>query len=142
MAAKVINNAVAHAVMVVLTEAGALAAANGVDGAALAELLAEADAGLVRPLTHRYAERILTGDFDGGMPTEAAREDSVLALVLAQSGGVPLFAMQASHTVYEMAVGHGLDRLDYSSIARLWEQWTGLSLRSPAPVEHGPSEAT
>ena len=93
MAAKVINNAVAHAVMVVLVEAGALAAATGVDGQALVELLSGPDAGLTRPLTYRFADRILQGDYEGGMPTDAARKDSTLALALAQSTGVPLFAV-------------------------------------------------
>lgn len=128
MAAKVINNAVAHAVMVVLAEAGALAVATGVDGRDLARLLADPDAGLTRPLTHRYVERILSSSYDGGMPTEAARKDSTLALALAQQTEVPLFAIQAAHSVYEMAIGAGLARNDYAAIATLWEQWTGRSM--------------
>lgn len=130
MAAKVINNAVAHAVMVVLVEAGALAAATGLPGRSLADLLASPDAGLIRPLTHRFAERILAGDYEGGMPTSAARKDSTLALELAQEGGVPLFATQAAHTVYEIALAHGLERHDYAAIATLWEGWTGRPLTS------------
>ncbi|MDA3627506.1 NAD(P)-dependent oxidoreductase [Saccharopolyspora sp. WRP15-2] len=125
MAAKVINNAVAHAVMVVLAEAGALAAATGVSGSALAALLSGPEAGLTRPLTHRFAERVLHGDYDGGMPTEAARKDSTLALAMAQDSGVPLFGIQGAHTVYELGVAEGLGRLDYASIATLWERWTG-----------------
>lgn len=136
MAAKVINNAVAHAVMVVLVEAGAMAAASGVSGGELAALLGGPDAGLTRPLTHRFAERILGGDYDGGMPTEAARKDSTLALAMAQEAGVPLFATQAAHTVYELGVAQGLGRLDYAAIATLWEQWTG---RPMAEKEEGDS---
>ena len=128
MAAKVINNAVAHAVMVVLIEAGAMAAATGVAQDDLAKLLADPDAGLLRPLTHRFVERVLRADYEGGMPTEAARKDSTLALALAQSSGVPLFAIQGAHTVYELAVADGLGRLDYAAIARLWEGWTNRSL--------------
>ncbi|MQA10563.1 MAG: NAD-binding protein [Pseudonocardiaceae bacterium] len=131
MAAKVINNAVAHAVMVVLAEAGAMAAATGVSRAELAGLLGGPDGGLVRPLTHRFTERVLRGDYDGGMPTEAARKDSTLALALAQDAGVPLFAVQAAHTVYELGVSEGLARLDYSAIATLWERWTGQALADP-----------
>ncbi|WP_207954660.1 NAD(P)-dependent oxidoreductase [Saccharopolyspora elongata] len=125
MAAKVINNAVAHAVMVVLAEAGALGAATGVSGSALAALLSGPEAGLTRPLTHRFVERILRGEYDGGMPTEAARKDSTLALAMAQDTGVPLFGIQGAHTVYELGVSEGLGRLDYASIATLWERWTG-----------------
>ncbi|MFI7616130.1 NAD(P)-dependent oxidoreductase [Nonomuraea terrae] len=125
MAAKVINNAVAHAVMIVLAEAGAMAAATGVSQRRLAELLADPEAGLTRPLTHRFVERVLPGEYAGGMPTDAARKDSTLALALAQEAGIPLFAIQACHTVYEIANGAGLGRQDYASVATLWEQWTG-----------------
>ena len=131
MAAKVINNAVAHAVMVILVEAGAMAAATGVAQDDLANLLADPDAGLLRPLTHRFVERVLRADYEGGMPTEAARKDSTLALALAQTSGVPLFAIQGAHTVYELAVADGLGRLDYASIARLWEAWTNHPFSTP-----------
>jgi 3-hydroxyisobutyrate dehydrogenase-like beta-hydroxyacid dehydrogenase len=129
MAAKVLNNAVAHAVMVVLVEAGTMAAATGVRGRDLADLLSAPDAGLTRPLTHRFVERILEGDYEGGMPTDAARKDSALALELARDTQTPLFAIQAAHTVYELAVSEGLARLDYAAIATLWETWTGRSFR-------------
>lgn len=122
-AAKVINNAVAHAVMVVVAEAGAMATAAGVDIDKLIAVLSDSKIGLHRPLTYRYAERILNDDFDGGMPLDAARKDSVLALALAQKLGVPLFATLSSHTVYEMAAAMGYGREDYAVIAKLWAHW-------------------
>lgn len=122
-AAKVINNAVAHAVMVVVTEAGAMATATGVSCDKLIGLLSDPQMGLHRPLTHRYAERIVNGDYSGGMPLDAARKDSVLALQLAQAAGVPLFAIQGSHSVYEMAAVAGYGRDDYAAIAKLWADW-------------------
>lgn len=131
MAAKVINNAVSHAVMVVLSEAFSLGAATGVAPNVLVELLQRPDAGLMRPLTYRIAERVLKGDFDGGMPLQAARKDSTLALDLGRDTGVPLFAIQAAHTVYEIGMGMGLERKDYASIATLWEAWTKRPLGTP-----------
>lgn len=128
MAAKVVNNGVAHAVMVVLVEAFAMAEAEGVSLQDIAQMLDREDGGLQRPLNHRVMQRISTGDFDGGMPLEAARKDSTLALAMAQRSGTPLFATQAAQTVYDIASSDGLGRLDYSSIARLWEQWTGHTL--------------
>jgi 3-hydroxyisobutyrate dehydrogenase-like beta-hydroxyacid dehydrogenase len=123
MAAKVINNAVAHDVYVVLSEAVALGRANGIGIDVLADVLGDPEGGLVRPLTHRIIERLAERNFDGGMPIEAARKDSQLALDLGQASGVPLFATQAAHTVYEIALARGLGRLDYSAIATLWENW-------------------
>ncbi|MEI2415884.1 NAD(P)-binding domain-containing protein [Orrella sp. JC864] len=122
-AAKVINNAVAHAVMVVVAEAGSLATAAGVSREKLVELLADKQMGLHRPLTHRYAERIMQGNYEGGMPLDAARKDSVLALELAQNLGVPLFAIQGSHTIYEIAAAAGYGRDDYAAIAKVWADW-------------------
>src|SRR5690625_31855 len=122
-AAKVINNAVAHAVMVVVAEAGSLASANQVDLDKLIQLLSDPQMGIHRPLTYRLAERILNEDYQGGMPMDAACKDSMLALTLAQSSGVPLFAIQACHSVYEMAVAAGYARDDYAAIAKLWDGW-------------------
>ncbi|MFC3074100.1 NAD(P)-dependent oxidoreductase [Shinella pollutisoli] len=122
-AAKVINNAVAHAVMVVVAEAGAMATATGVDIQKLVGLLSDVQMGLHRPLTFRYAQRILKGDYAGGMPLDAARKDSVLALALAQDCGVPLFAIQASQTVYDIAAASGYGREDYAAIAKIWSDW-------------------
>lgn len=122
-AAKVINNAVAHAIMVVIAEAGAMATATGVDTDRLVRLLSDAQMGLHRPLTHRYAERIVKDDYEGGMPLAAARKDSELALALAHETGVPLFAIQASHSVYEMGEATGYGRDDYAAIAKLWAGW-------------------
>jgi 3-hydroxyisobutyrate dehydrogenase-like beta-hydroxyacid dehydrogenase len=122
MAAKVVNNAVAHAEMVVLVEAAALAAAEGIALDDLCELLEQDDAGVKRPLSGRLAGRVRAGDYDGGMPTEAARKDSALALDMARAGGVPLFAMQAADSVYELALRAGLGRKDYAAIATLWEE--------------------
>lgn len=134
MAAKVVNNAVAHAVMVVLAEAAAMSESNGIGLEPMLDLLQNPEAGLMRPLTHRMRERVMTDDFSGGMPTEAARKDSVLALELAQSRGVPLFAIQGAHTAYELAMAAGLARDDYASIATLWKQWSGSTDRKD---DHG-----
>lgn len=128
MAAKVINNAVAHAVMVVLVEASAMAVKSGLQIEQLVDLLRDPEAGLTRPLTHRVADRVMNADYEGGMPTEAARKDSTLALQLAQSVGVPLFAIQGAHTAYELAQAGGLGRLDYAAIAKMWEEWTASTL--------------
>jgi 3-hydroxyisobutyrate dehydrogenase-like beta-hydroxyacid dehydrogenase len=121
MAAKVVNNAVAHAEMVILVEAAALAAAEGIALEDLCELLEQDDAGVKRPLSGRLAGRVRERRYDGGMPTEAARKDSALALDMARAGGVPLFCMQAADSVYELALRAGLGRRDYASIATLWE---------------------
>lgn len=129
MAAKVVNNGVSHAVMVVLTEAFSLSQSQHLNLDQIAQMLKRPDGGLKRPMDYRMAQRVANADFDGGMPLEAARKDSTLALALAEESGVPLFAIQAAHTAYEIGLAEGLGRQDYSAIALLWEKWTGSSLQ-------------
>ncbi len=123
--AKVVNNAVMHAVMVVLIEAGAMASKLGIPMPTMIEILARPD-GLVRPLEHRMRERMCGGDYAGGMSVANARKDSTLALETAQDLGVPLFATLAAHTPYEIAEQAGLGELDYAALAKLWESWCDL----------------
>ena len=125
MRAKLVNNAVAHAVMIVLIEAAALAAAQGVPMDVFYELMRR-ESGLLRPLTHRFGERILTQHFEGGMSTANARKDSALILDMARELGVPVFAISAAHTAYEIAMREGLERNDYSAVSKLWERWVGV----------------
>jgi len=123
--AKVVNNAVMHALMVVLIEAGAMATKLEIPMQTMIEILARPD-GIKRPLQHRLQERVLNADYAGGMSVTNARKDSVLALETAQDVGVPLFAISAAHAPYEIAeqLGHGA--LDYAALAKLWESWCDL----------------
>ena len=86
MGAKVVVNAVAHAVMVVLIEAGAMATKLGLPMQTLVDILRRPE-GLTRPLTHRVQERMMQGDYSGGMSVSNARKDSTLALQTAQELG-------------------------------------------------------
>ena len=111
--------------MVVLIEATALASKMDISTATLVDLL-QGEEGLKRPLTHRICERILQGRYEGGMSVVNARKDSALALEIAQQLGVPLYAIQASHTPYEIAAASGLENMDYASLATLWEVWCNV----------------
>lgn len=126
MRTKLVVNAVAHAAYVVLVEAGALAAAQDIPLPVLQRLL-ERESGLARPLTHRFGERLRNHDFAGGMSTVNARKDSRLILDEAHELGVPLFAIPAAHSVYELAVREGLGELDYAAIGQLWERWLDIA---------------
>jgi 3-hydroxyisobutyrate dehydrogenase len=130
MGAKIVVNAVVHAVMVVLIEAGAMATKLGLPMQTLVDIL-KRDEGLMRPLTHRVQERIMQGNYSGGMSVSNARKDSVLALATAQELGIPIYAILASHTPYEIAEALGMGNLDYASLATLWEQWTGVRFSEP-----------
>jgi len=123
--AKIVNNGVMHALMVVLIEAGAMAKKLGSPMTTLVEILGRPD-GIRRPLEHRVRDRMLEGNYAGGMSVMNARKDSMLALETAQDYGVPLFATLAAHTPYEIAQQKGMGELDYASLAKLWEEWCDL----------------
>ena len=127
MRAKLVNNAIAHTTMVMLIEGAALARKTGLP-LHVFQTLMERESGLMRPLTHRFGERIKNQDFKGGMPTDNARKDSALVLNLARELGVPLFTLQASHAAYDIATAQGLGQMDYAAISKLWEQWLDISL--------------
>jgi len=125
MGIKVVNNAVMHALMVVLIEAFSMSKKLEVSSDTFISIL-NREEGMLRPLLHRVQERMKYGDFDGGMSVTNARKDSCLALETAQQLGVPLFAISASHTPYEIAAANGLGEADYAALSRLWEEWAKI----------------
>lgn len=127
MKAKLIANAVSHAVYVVLAEATALTTAQDLPMPVMYRLLAR-ESGMIRPLTHRIGERLLRNDFTGGMSTANARKDSRLMLETAHRLNIPLFAMAAAHSVYEIAAREGMAAQDYAVIGKLWEKWAGIEI--------------
>jgi 3-hydroxyisobutyrate dehydrogenase len=128
--AKIVNNAVMHAEMVILIEAAAMAAKLGIALPKLAEILGRPD-GIMRPLEHRLAGRIAQGDYAGGMSVANALKDSRLALETAADAGVPLHAIKAAHEPYELARKRGWSNDDYASLARLWEEWCDVDFTAP-----------
>ena len=124
---KVINNAVVHSILVVLIEAITMARKLQIPIPTLVDLL-KGDDGITRPLLHRIEERILEGDYTGGMSVTNARKDSMLALETAYEYGVPLFAISGSHIPYDIAKDKGLGEKDYASLATLWESWANVDL--------------
>ncbi|MET3506546.1 NAD(P)-dependent oxidoreductase [Halalkalibacter oceani] len=133
MAAKIINNGVAHAVMTVIVESAATAMKLGISAENVYKLLS-GETALLRPLTHRFHERIQEGNYEGGMSTENARKDSTLFLQLAQENGIPLFSIQAAHSVYEVAAQNGFGKEDYAAIAKLWEKWLNINFQKDREV--------
>ncbi|GGK03434.1 3-hydroxyisobutyrate dehydrogenase [Lentibacillus kapialis] len=134
MSAKVISNAVSHTVMVLITESIALGRKSGISHEKMYALL-NGETTYNRPIDHRFNERIANGEYSGGMSTLNARKDSTLMLELAQQFKIPLFTIQSSHTVYEIAQNEGYGELDYAAIAILWEKWCDISLKRESSEE-------
>ncbi len=123
MALKVVLNAVGHTVMVTLLEGAAMSASTGVDIATLFALLNDPLSSMSKALTHRLGERVPKRDYHGGMSVRSVRKDNQLALEMAMDLAVPLFTIQASQTVYEIAAHGAHADDDFCAIADLWQQW-------------------
>lgn len=128
MAAKIVNNVVSHANMVIICEAIALGVKAGLDPEILYDVLNEGS-GASFQLTQRFKNRVLKGNFEGGMKVDLVCKDSELALDMANELGVPLFMGSISHGFYESAKAKGLSELDYGSIATLWESLLNVKFR-------------
>ena len=126
MAAKVINNGIAHNVMVLIMEAASIGRKLGIEPDKIFGIL-KGETTFDRPLNYRYKELVQQHKYEGGMSTLNAQKDSTLILELAQQLKVPIFTIQASQTVYDIAVNEDLGHLDYASIATLWEKWCEIS---------------
>lgn len=133
MAAKIINNAVAHANMSVLLEARAMAEAHGISNDELFSVLDDEDSGVYRPYEFRLKQRVVSEDFRGGMSVSMALKDSLHAIEVATGAGVPLFSIAGAHQVYQLAMAAGLGDLDYSSINLIWSS----SGRGGSAANHG-----
>ena len=138
MALKIVLNAVGHTVMVTLLEGAALSTASGVPIETLVSLLTDPLSSMSKALTHRLGERVPAQDYAGGMSVRSVRKDNQLALELAMDSFVPLFTIQASQSVYEIAARGTHVEDDYCAIADLWTQWG-----SPTVVlgDHGDPDA-
>ena len=129
MGAKVVNNGIMHALMVVLIEAFSISNKLGIPSQTMIDIL-NREEGLLRPLIHRVQERMQEGNYNGGMSISNARKDSMLALETAQQLGIPLFATLAAHTPYEIAEAKEMGAMDYASLAILWEEWSKISFNT------------
>lgn len=134
MRAKLVANAVSHSVYVVLAEALAVAAAQDIPLDSLYRLLAR-ESGLIRPLTHRIRERLFQRNFEGGMSTANAMKDSRLFIEAAHDLKIPLFAIQSTHSIYEVAMREGMATDDYAIVGTLWEKWAGVSFAENETAE-------
>ena len=54
---------------------------------------------------------------------------------------VPMFVASTVRQVYEAAHAQGLGRLDMAAVTKLYEHWTGVTVRGAAAREGGARDA-
>lgn len=112
--AKLLNNLVSLATVVLVAEALALGQAARLDAG---KLLAALRAGSANSsILASHGPRILAGDDTPGFTVDLARKDLGLALALACENAVPSFMGAVAHEVYSLASARGHGGLDVAAV--------------------------
>ena len=130
-ATKLTNNVLAATHMAVLAEAVALARAEGLDLARVYEIVSNGT-GDSRVLRNRYpvpgvlADAPASQDWAPLFPVDLIAKDVALALATAAERGVALPVTEVALARYREAQAADLGELDYSAVARLFEQMSDI----------------
>jgi 3-hydroxyisobutyrate dehydrogenase len=128
-AMKLVNNMCSGGILALTVEAVAVAARAGVDPARAVEIL-QVSSGRSNASDNKFPRFILNGAFDAGFAIRLMMKDLDGYGRLAQEAGVPSPVARAAAEVYRLAMARGMSEQDHTAIARLIEEWAGVSLRS------------
>jgi 3-hydroxyisobutyrate dehydrogenase len=128
-AIKLVNNMCSGGILALTIEAVAVAARAGVDPARAVEIL-QASSGRSNASDNKFPRFILNGAFDAGFAIRLMMKDLDGYGRLAQEAGVPSPVARAAAEVYRLAMARGMAEQDHTAIARIIEEWAGVSLRS------------
>ncbi|HEX9747722.1 MAG TPA: NAD(P)-dependent oxidoreductase [Methylomirabilota bacterium] len=129
-AIKLVNNMCSGGILALTIEAVAVAARAGVDPTRAVEIL-QASSGRSNASDNKFPRFILNGAFDAGFAIRLMMKDLDGYGRLAQEAGVPSPVARAAAEVFRVAMARGMAEQDHTAIARLIEEWAGVSLRSP-----------
>lgn len=128
-AIKLVNNMCSGGILALTIEAVAVAARSGVDPTRAVEIL-QASSGRSNASDNKFPRFILNGAFDAGFAIRLMMKDLDGYGRLAQEAGVPSPVARAAAEVYRLAMARGMAEQDHTAIARIIEEWAGVSLRS------------
>ena len=135
---KIVNNVMSMGNVAVAAEAMVLGVKAGVDPQRLFDILSTSGG-----RSHHFLKRfpnVLAGDFTPHFSIALSRKDVSLALALAAKLEMPMLVASTVRQVYEAAHAQGLGQLDMAGVTRLYEQWTGVTVRGKAAdSEAGPT---
>jgi len=127
---KIVNNVMSMGNVAVAAEAMVLGVKAGVDPQRLFDILSTSGG-----RSHHFLKRfpnVLAGDFTPHFGIGLSRKDLSLAMALAAKLEMPMLVASAVRQVYETAHAQGLGQLDMAGVTRLYEQWTGVTVRGTA----------
>lgn len=127
---KLVNNVMSIANVAVAAEAMVLGVRAGMDPQRLFDILSTSG-GRSFHFLKRFPN-VLKGDFAPYFGIGLSRKDLSLALAMAAKLEMPMPVASAVRQVYEAAHAQGFGRLDMAGVTRLYEAWTGVTVRAKA----------
>jgi len=125
---KLVNNVMSIGNVAVAAEAMVLGVKAGLDAQRLFDILSTSGG-----RSHHFLKRfpnVLAGDFTPYFGIGLSRKDVSLALGMAAKLEMPMPVASAVRQVYEAAHAQGFGQLDMAAVTKLYEHWTGVTVRA------------
>jgi len=127
--AKLANNLLAAAALVVSSEALAMGVKAGLDPKILLDII-NAGSGRNSATQDKFPRSILTGTFDFGFATGLSYKDVRLCVDEAEALGVPMVVGAAVGQMLAVTQAKYGATSDFTCIAKVLEEWSGVEIRS------------
>ena len=126
--AKLANNLLAAAALVVSSEAMAMGVKAGLDAKVLIDII-NAGSGRNSATQDKFPRSILPGTFDFGFATGLSYKDVRLCVDEAEALGVPMVVGAAVRQMLAVTNARFGADSDFTSIAKVLEEWAGVEIR-------------
>jgi 3-hydroxyisobutyrate dehydrogenase-like beta-hydroxyacid dehydrogenase len=127
--AKLANNLLAAAAMVVSSEAMVMGTKAGIDPKVLLDII-NAGSGRNSATQDKFPRSVLPGTFDFGFATGLSYKDVRLCIDEAEAMGVPMVAGAVVRQMLAVTNAKFGPTSDFTSITRVVEEWAGVEVRS------------
>lgn len=126
--AKLANNLMAAAALVVTSEAFAMAVKAGIDPRVLVDIV-NVSSGRNSATQDKFPKSVLPGTFDFGFATGLSYKDVRLCVDEAEALGVPMVVGAAVREMLAITQAKYGPASDFTSVARVIEEWAGVQIR-------------
>jgi 3-hydroxyisobutyrate dehydrogenase-like beta-hydroxyacid dehydrogenase len=127
--AKLANNLLAAAALVVSSEAMAMGVKAGLDPKVLLDII-NAGSGRNSATQDKFPRSVLPGTFDFGFATGLSYKDVRLCVDEAEALGVPMVVGAAVRQMLAVTQAKFGAQSDFTCIAKVLEEWAGVEIRS------------
>jgi len=126
--AKLANNLMAAAAVVITSEAVAMGVKGGLDARVLIDII-NASSGRNSASEDKFPRAVLPGTFDFGFTTGLSYKDVRLCIDEAEAMGVPMVCGSVVRQMLAITNAKYGPSSDFTSIAKVLEEWAGVEMR-------------